>query len=593
MTARRVTSLAGVGITAAALLRIAIALRFGEPPAEWTGDARVYLRIAEALRAGSLPPEGWIWPPGYPLLGALLASVVGAGTGLRVASLLGGTLASVVLLLAGRATGRAVAGAVAALVVAFLPESALASVRPLSDAVALALVPGTVLLAEVAFHRNRVWLAALAGGAAALSALTRPETTLAALGLIVLALARRRRPRSVLAFVAVLVIGVSPYVAGLKAESGVWGLSLKPRYNLLKAAVYQGPGTYEDQRKAWGEVLDRFRDAEGHLDPRRIAGAVNLGQFVFSKNVAIAWLGHVAQGARSIRPDFALLLVLGAVGLALRDRRSDSTRLPAVVAALPFLAVPVFLNPVGRFLLPLVPPLAWGVGRLVEWNTGRGGPARRRWSGTVILALALLGAGGGGSAAWKEAIRERWARASVRIDAALEAGDPGRAEAILRPFLRGGVSRAIAQTTLGGIRESSGDLDGAEAAYRNARSAGGSSIPLADLLARRGRYEEAERLFGELRPEPPHLLAYWLLAGHLASARGRWCDAAEAFTRTVELPGAPPEAEFNRGLALVRCGRTEEGVAVLEGLVRDSSPPVAERARRLLEYLRTADGAAE
>ena len=64
----------------------------------------------------------------------------------------------------------------------------------------------------------------------------------------------------------------------------------------------------------------------------------------------------------------------------------------AIVAALPFLAVPFFVAPIGRFALPALPAIAWGLGSLGSNLVDVAGDRHRRMAqaGTAVAAVWLV-----------------------------------------------------------------------------------------------------------------------------------------------------------------------------------------------------------
>ena len=138
---------AGLGLLGALVLRVVLVLRLSSPAAEWTGDARVYLRTAEAMRQFEWLPEAWVWPPGYAFAGLLLSPLGGLGPGLLAASVLGGVLLPALAFWLGHRWRRPVEGTIAAALLAFTPEAVLASTLALSDTLGLALALGSLAVA--------------------------------------------------------------------------------------------------------------------------------------------------------------------------------------------------------------------------------------------------------------------------------------------------------------------------------------------------------------------------------------------------------------------------------------------------------------
>jgi len=572
---------AGAAVVAAgAALRIAVAVRLATSPAEWTGDARIYLRLAEAIARGEWIPQGWIWPPGFPLAGVSLAWAGGAGRGLLLTSLLAGIALPVLLLVAGRLAGRPRTGLVAATVVAFHPEAVLASARPLSESFALALVVATVVLAAQALPAGRARLAAAAGIVAGLAALTRPESLAASALLPALGLRGGRAPRrAVLAYVGLLVLTVAPYVIALHSASGIWALTLKPHWNLLKYDAYDSAtDRYGDMREAWARAIDELRGDSGEPDPRRIAAAADPGSFLRSGDALHHWIGHARKSAERTPP---LVLALGAfalAGLALPGSRRSAGL--AAISAVPFLAVPVFVHPVGRFALPLLPAMAWGLGRWADLAIG----FRPRIAIPAVTVLVVATAAGGAGSSWKHAGEAAWHERRTDAEAALAESRLREAERLLEPVLRDRRADPEVLALWARLRLAQGRPAEAEDAYRRAVERGGSPASLARLLAEQGRASEADAALAGYDADDGDFV-HWATVANVKLLLRDYPAALAAVEKAERAGGPAGELAFTKGLAFARSGRPREARAAWERAVEVGSPAIAARATGALASL--------
>lgn len=140
---------------------------------------------------------------------------------------------------------------------------------------------------------------------------------------------------------------------------------------------------------------------------------------------------------------------------------------------------------------------------------------------------------------------------------AFAAGRAAHAEEVLRGLLEENPRNAETWAALSDVLEARGDIAGAEQAIRMAQG-------LAPLVA-----EYPARL-GDL------------LATHYG---GRYdAEAADAYGRALQLPGAPPELWFRRGRVQQRAGAPERAIASFQRYMeRAPRGPAAERARRFVE----------
>lgn len=580
---RRLPTLAWTVIALGAALRFAVWLRMAEAPANWLGDARIYLETTRALAHGGWFAEAWIWPPGYPILSLPLALVAGAPAALSIVSLVAGAMIPLLLFLAMRSLGHPVAGVVAAAIAAFEPEAVLASARPLSDAPAVALLvgavallAGAVALAASRLASGRVATFALAGFLGALATLVRPEALLGAAILPVVAATSKPSRAAAVACAVALAVALLPWVVAFHGATGSWGLSLKPQANLLKAEAYSSAVQYGDVRAAFGRTLETYRDAQGALDVRRFAHAVDVGAFFRSGEFLEHFAGHAVVGWHATPLATRVLGIVGLAGLAVAPIPRRARWLLAA-SALPFAAVPLFAAPLGRFLLPLLPACAWGLGTLAERALA---VSRRRALALGIVAAALVaGAGLGTVGSWMRSREEMVAARAAEVEAALGEGRFDVAERKLAPALVRFRGRPEFLDLEGRLLDARNRPDDAERAFRAAVRAGGSPLALAGHLARRGRVDEAEAALAPLRASPPESADYWMLAGNLAFVANRFTEAVAAYERAEALGGPAGEIAFNRGAALLQTGDVTGALRAWEIAAREGSPATSARAR--------------
>ncbi len=364
--------------------------------------------------------------------------------------------------------------------------------------------------------------AAIAGAAAGLGVLIRPETILAA-ALVPLATPISRARRALVLYAGAAAVVIAPYVIGLHAASGVWGLSLKPAMNITKQEIYTASPDYASSRRNWEERMQSFENDAGTLDPRRLAGAASPREYFASGAAWIAWIDHAWTGLRSLDGLGWGIAALSALGLFL----PGPGRMRALFLALsaPFLAVPLFVVPLGRFLLPAFPAIAVGLARLAAFVGARWGarPAPR------IAQLAVLLSVGAAAFATIESFREarqsRWTHRVHEIESELGLGNVDRARALLA----------------------------------TARPVSGSEE---DVIVLRGRIEE--------------------VAG-IVAFRERRLDQARALLLEAErITGPSPRIDFNLGVILVGLGAVAEGRARIERAAASDDPRASVPARAFL-----------
>ncbi len=339
--------------------------------------------LRASLLAGESPPP-FYWPPGFPLLVALISFVVGVTprAGQVVSLAAGGLVPLFTALLAARlwpagVRGRLPGAALAGLLAACVGQLWQSSVVVMSDTTGLAAATlGTWAVAVYGQKRRAGWLA-LAAGALAFAILVRWALALVAVIATLYALAvLARRPRRAAAGQALL--------AGLVALV-VLSPVLGPAGQLLAGDKPAGPSfTVDLEVVTWSPVnaLRRsFVTSDGLLQYRLPNG-----------------LYYALAPARSFyfSPLLALFLLPG-LWAVLRRRAGASLFLVAGGAALVycFLAGIPWQN--FRFTLTYLPPLAIlaavgvlaTVGALSRWNVGARCIVPLRRYGRAVLALWL------------------------------------------------------------------------------------------------------------------------------------------------------------------------------------------------------------
>ncbi len=568
-----------------------------QPVDAWAGDSVVYRDTILGFLRGRIDPDLWVWTPGYPLLCTPLAALLGAPAALHVVSFVAGSAVPLLAFLAGRALGDPVSASVAALALAFSPEVVLASTRPLSDSVALALLLLSFWLllrhaAGVAAHSKkpaargarRRGHAALglagAGLVAGLAALSRPESLIAVP--ILPFLSHGRRPsRAHAVFLVSAAAAVLPYVIGLRRESGVWGLSLKPAMNLLKLEVYERSPHYYRARAAWAETMKSVSDANGELIPRKLAEAAAPFMSFDPGLVLERWFGHLRVGLQQTRVEKIVLAVLGIAGLVLPGPLRP--RLAFAVLSLPFAGVPLFVNPIGRFVLPALPGHAWGLGRLLQFLAKRVAALHPRAAAAAIATGTLLVAGRGIGYSHHEAGESTQKARLVEIEAAINEEELERAERLLGHFLRKTPKSPTGLLLRGRIEDVRGDDAAAEATYREAIAEGASPLAYAEFLMLHERLAEADSVMQRPGAKIPDDVDSWTVCAHIAFRLGRFDDALQAFTAAERIEGPTAESQFNIAIVLDRLGRLAESRACLERVAASGNPALADQARAALK----------
>jgi len=444
-------------VGAGAAVRAIVLARTWEPSDAWRGDPRTYSDILEGLLAGRIDPATWIWPPAFPIAAAPIDLVFGPAVALHAIAWISGVATLALLVACGRWLRRPLPFGVAAFVLAFHPEAVLASARPLPGAFALLATVGAAAGLEASARGRGGRWAAAGGVAAAAAALSRPETAASIPLYATVALAARRSSaRAVALWVTVAAVAIAPYAVGFRNAAGTWGLSLKPHLNVLKLETYAGGADFGERRVLWDSLLERFADADGRLDPRRVVEASDAGAYFLRPRIFRTAAANFAYAFRR-DPLWSNLLWLGGLaGLAV-GRGAGRERLYAVASATPVLAVAALFPPVERYALVVLPALGLGAGFAIERLRPRLRRVPRPVRAAAVCALAGLGA--------VEAVRAsadaHWTGRYGEFLAAQAKGDLAEAEVILREAMRLDPGRPEPHEHLASLLRERGDGEGA------------------------------------------------------------------------------------------------------------------------------------
>lgn len=560
-----------------------------EPFEAWAGDAVIYKETVDAFLQGRVDPNLWVWTPGYAVVATPFAALFGSSAALLVVSFLASVSIPILTYGIGVAIGNPALGAIAGSLLAMSPELALAGSRPLSDALgpALLVVAAYLLVRDRPARRKpraspslyNVMVAGFAGG---LAALTRPESLLA-VPILPFVVHGLRPRRDHFAFLVAAGLVLSPYVLGLHQASGVWGLSLKPAMNLYKSAVYERAGAYYQGRAAWGAAVKAMSDDDGEFDPRKLVAAAAPYSNRAASTTLAEWGGHLKMAIRQTRTETSLLAVLGAIGLLLPGEVRG--RVLFVTLSLPFLAVPLFVNPLGRFLLPALPGHAWGLARVlsVAPRLLRRGPARVQ-AGLLGAGLLLI-AGRGIHRADTEARETTFHARLVEIEAAISSKEIDNAERLLGFARRRRPRDPAALQLQGKIHDARGRLDEAEKSFREAMENGATPLGFAEFLLRNGRTEEAETVLSAVADSPPEGGDFWKLYGHVAFRLGKYDRALVGLQKAEDISGRSAQSDYNVGLVLYSLGRVAEAKERLTRAARSGDPAVNAVALEVLQGL--------
>ncbi len=121
---------------------------------------------------------------------------------------------------------------------------------------------------------------------------------------------------------------------------------------------------------------------------------------------------------------------------------------------------------------------------------------------------------------------------------------------------------------------------------------------LGDLLAAAGSYDNAERYYEQLAktPWPAYKMRAGVLTGRALQAQGKHADALQRFDAALALDGgddptAKPEilaATLGKAVSLAATGKSDEGVDLIQQVIRDADPDQKELLATAYNALGTA-----
>ncbi len=561
MISRATWIFAAIAVVAIGLRAFAL-VRMVEPPHTFHGDPEFYTKITAGILEGRWADDVWIFPPGYPLFSLPFALVLGAGWGIVVASVLAGIVLPLLLLFIARFVSHPERAAAAALIIAVVPEAVYSSARALSEAPTLLLLVGTMVLFEAAERakrgRKRRLFAVGAGVAGGMCALSRPETLvciplLAAFGVVFPSQRPKRRSwESAAIFVGAAIIVMIPYVTALHDRSGIWGLSLKPYFNIKKTLVQAGGATFVERRTRWDEYQREYLIRDGRFDTRRIVEGVDLRSHFLTKEHIPIYITNLKAGIETRSYMENVLAALGVLGLLLTLREGRREKREAALAAIsgaPFLVVPIMFPPMERYGLVALPALGWGAASILTtfWKWARARVPRLgvdALAAASCCAIVVLGA----LRVKRDSRDSRWRYRKLEFEAAMEAGNLERAELFVKEGLELDPKNPAVHTAHGELLAFRGDSAGATAALEESLRLGGDRAPIAWTMAMMGNIEEAERMHAPLRAEPQSSPHFWFTEGFLAASRGDYAHAMECYDVAARLGGSPAAVATLRSL---------------------------------------------
>lgn len=279
-------------------------------------------------------------------------------------------------------------------------------------------------------------------------------------------------------------------------------------------------------------------------DPSRRPGSAAVVSDLLAKLSSVAperwrrWRSHGVPIAWSV----AALLLLGAVGLRLLPSPGTVVEVAPIGEGGPTAAA---LAEVDRGLRRFAD--AGTLDRVIAELKGMVGKAPRHAAVTADLALAycLKYADGNRDPVWL-------ARAGAAAEVAL-ASDP---------------NLALAHSASAWVHEFGGNLAAAERDYLAALALDPSDFYAAlghlRLLTRQRRYDEAEAQWSDAAARWPDERLLFDALGNLRYQQADYVAAEHAFRRSLALQPDSPFAYANLNAALLRQGRTEEALAVLQ-----------------------------
>ncbi len=155
----------------------------------------------------------------------------------------------------------------------------------------------------------------------------------------------------------------------------------------------------------------------------------------------------------------------------------------------------------------------------------------------------------------------------------LEKGELAAARTALGTAIELGGESAETDYLLGILAEWSGDFESAIGHFRRASQRGSLSadclVAECEVLVALDRADEAIDLIDKHRADFPGNQALCQLEGDIRMLRGQYAEAADAYRQVAMAAPADVQAQTQFGVALARCGRCDEAIAVFTRLQSD------------------------
>jgi 4-amino-4-deoxy-L-arabinose transferase-like glycosyltransferase len=334
-----------------------------------TGDAAIYAKIAWGIKNGyGLHWWSVVWSPFYPFVIFFFSVFTGS---LEAAALVGSlVLGSLVVVpfffLAKNVLGYKPAYLGSVLVV-FFPALVVISAVPLSEATYTFFFLFTLLLGWLLISKRSYLYGILLGILSGICYLTRPEFLVAFAAMLlvffIFDLKRKAQGKSrtivlLLLCLAGFFLSTGWYVNFMHTESNHWILSGKTAHNILKHQAYSQGMSYQQQRKAFAEILDGLTP-EGEIRGKVLLGEKSIIGFVTTPGFVGNYISNAWNGIKEINLFFLpfLLLSLFYMFSWKVDKEGWRKRIFLLCAFSPILTMPVFFNPAGRLIEPYSPLL--------------------------------------------------------------------------------------------------------------------------------------------------------------------------------------------------------------------------------------------
>ncbi|MGB8658173.1 MAG: glycosyltransferase family 39 protein [Candidatus Zixiibacteriota bacterium] len=356
----------GILFVIALLIRLSFLKYFR---ASLSGDAAIYAKIAWGIKNGhGLHWWSVVWSPFYPFMTFLFSLLTGSlETAAFTVSLFWGSLIVVPFFFLAKRIFNYQAAYIGSVLVAFFPALVVISAIPLSEATYTLFFLVTVLFGWLLVS-GRSFLSALAFGIfAGICYLTRPESLVAfvfmllVFGLVEIKGKPGRKPHSLMLILISLLgflILAFPYVNFMHSQTGHWILSGKTAHNILKQRAYSNSLNYNQQRRAFAEVLDGLTP-QGEIKGKVLLGEESMLSFLSAPGFLTDYVNRTIAGAKQMNLFFLpfLLLSLSYMFSWKVDHQGWKERVFLLSAFSPMLTMPVFFVPAGRLIEPYAPLL--------------------------------------------------------------------------------------------------------------------------------------------------------------------------------------------------------------------------------------------